>query len=86
MRRPPDLYRAADHEAKQRSEKQKTDFLLANCEAWLMKRAATAEEAKEHQGRWMYWTRKFLDGDKPEASPGLSLVKPGTNPEDGEAA
>lgn len=86
MQRQPDTYRAADHAAKQRSEKQKTDFLLAHCEAWLMKRAATPEEAREHQARAMYWTRKFLDGDKPEASPGLSLVKPGTNPENGEAA
>ena len=46
MQRQPDTYRAADHAAKQRSEKQKTDLLLAHCEAWLMKRAATAEEAR----------------------------------------
>lgn len=86
MQRQPDTYRAADHAARQRSEKQKTDLLLAHCEAWLMKRAATAEEAREHQSRWMYWTRKFQGVDKPEASTGLAPDKPGTSPEDGEAA
>lgn len=59
MRRPPDMYRAADHAAKQRSEEQKTDFLLAHCSAWLMKRAATPEEKREHQANLMYWMRKF---------------------------
>ena len=63
MQRQPDMYRAADHAAKQRCEKQKTDFLLAHCEAWLMKRAATVEEAKEHQRRSMYWMRAFQNGD-----------------------
>lgn len=76
------MYRAADHAAKQRSEKQKTDLLLMQCEAWLIKRAATAEEVREHQGRWMYWTRKFQDGDKPDVRPGLALDKPGNSPED----
>lgn len=63
MDRQPVTYRAADHAAKQRSEKQKTDLLLAHCSAWLMKRAATPEEAKEHQANWKYWWRRFCDGE-----------------------
>lgn len=63
MQRQPYMYRAADHAAKQRSEEQKTDLLLAHCEAWLMKRAATPEEAKEHQAGWRFWTKKFQDGE-----------------------
>lgn len=63
MIRHPDTYRAADHAARQRSEKEKTDLLLAHCEAWLMKRAANAEEAKEHQANWKYWMQKFQDGE-----------------------
>ncbi len=62
MRSPPDMYRAADHAAKQRSEPAKTDFLLALCSAWLVKRAATPEEAKEHSANAMYWMRKFQNG------------------------
>lgn len=62
MRRPSDMYRAADHAAKQRSERVKSDFLLATCEAWLAKRATTPEEAKEHSANAMYWMRKFQDG------------------------
>ncbi len=62
MIRPPDMYRAADHAAKQRSEPAKTDFLLALCSSWLMKRAATPEEKSEHQANHMFWLRRFLDG------------------------
>ncbi len=62
MIRPPDMYRAADHAAKQRSEQEKTDFLLAHCSAWLMKRATSPEEKSEHQANLMFWLRRYQDG------------------------
>lgn len=62
MIRPPELYRAADHAAKQHSEEQKTDFALALWERRMMKHAASAEEAREHHSNAMYWTRRFLSG------------------------